>query len=257
MELSGKVALVTGSSRGIGRAIAIALGQAGADVAVHYVNNRARAEDVAREINAAGRRAIVVGGDVAKRAVVNDIVANTQDQLGAIDILVNNGAVFLEGVPLWDITEEQWDRIFAVNVKGPLLTVQAVIPPMKAKNSGAILNISSLGADAVLHGFAAYVSCKGALNALTRSMALELAPWNIRVNALSPGHIDTEDNLEWITADPEREKRFRARIALGRLGKVEEIARTAVFLTSDDAGYITGQVIQAEGGLLMWQGPIV
>src|SRR4030095_11487180 len=164
MELSGKVALVTGSSRGIGRAIALALAQAGADVAVHYASDQAKAEVVAREINGLGRRTVVVGGDVAQRVAVNQMVAQTQAELGAVDILVNNGAVFLEDVPIWEITEDQWDRIFAVNVRGPLLAMQATVPAMKKNKSGVILNISSLGADVALPGFGAYVSSKGALN---------------------------------------------------------------------------------------------
>lgn len=257
MDLSGKVALVTGSSRGIGRGIALGLAKAGADVCVHYATQRGLAEEVAQQIQDMGRRTAISSGDVAQRETVNEIIAQVEHELGPIDILINNGAVFLEGVPVWDISEGQWDRVFAVNVKGPLFGVQAVVSSMKERQSGVILNISSLGADVVLPGFGAYISAKGALNSLTRAMALELAPWNIRVNALSPGHIDTEDNVRWVSGDPEREKRFATRIALGRLGRVEEVAQTAVFLASEGAGYITGQIVNVEGGLLMWQGPIV
>jgi 3-oxoacyl-[acyl-carrier protein] reductase len=257
MELANKVVLVTGSSRGIGRAIALAMAEAGADVVVHYVNNRGLADEVAQQIISLGRRAIVVGGDVSSYTVVEQMVRRTETELGPVDILVNNAAAFLENVPLWDITEEQWDRVFAVNVKGPLFGLQLVVPSMKARKGGVIINISTLGADVVMHGFGAYISSKGALNTMTRAAALELAPWNIRVNAISPGHIDTRENIEWITSDPERDQRFRARIALGRLGSRQEIGKTAVFLASDGAGYITGQVIQVEGGLMTWQGPIV
>lgn len=257
MELSNKVALVTGSSRGIGRAIAVAMAEAGADVAVHYATKRELAEQLAEEIVALGRRAIVVGGDVASHSVVENMVKRTEAELGPIDILVNNAAAFLENVPIWDITEEQWDRVFAVNVKGPLFAMQLVLPSMKKRKTGVIINISTLGADVVMGGFGAYISSKGALNTMTRASALELAPWNIRVNAISPGHIDTQENIEWVTSDPEREKRFRARIALGRLGKRDEIGKTAVFLASDGAGYITGQVLQLDGGIMIWQGPIL
>jgi 3-oxoacyl-[acyl-carrier protein] reductase len=257
MELANRVALVTGSSRGIGRAIALAMAEAGADVAVHYAVNRGLAQELADEIVKLGRRALVVGGDVASYAVVEQMAKRTEAELGPIDILVNNAAAFLENVPIWDITEEQWDRVFAVNVKGPLFAMQLVLPSMKRRRTGVIINISTLGADVAMGGFGAYISSKGALNTMTRAAALELAPWNIRVNSISPGHIDTQENIEWVTTDPEREKRFRARIALGRLGRREEVGKTAVFLASDGAGYITGQVIQLDGGLMIWQGPIV
>ncbi len=226
-------------------------------MAVHYASKRDLAEEVAQQITAMGRRAVVVGGDVSQREAVDEMVARVQGELGPIDILVSNAATFLQDTPIWEISESQWDRIFGVNVKGPLFAAQAVIPSMQARRSGAILNISSLGGEVTMSGMGAYTSGKGAINALTRQMALELAPWNIRVNALAPGHIDTPDNLRWITADPEREARFRARIALGRLGKMEEMGRTAVFLVSDDASYVTGQVLHAEGGIMFWQGPIV
>lgn len=216
----------------------------------------AAAEEVAHEIVSKGRRACLLKGDVSDQQQLNQMVQRVEEVLGPVDILVNNGAVFLENVPLWDITEAQWDRVFAVNLKGPLFAMQAVAPMMKSRRSGVILNISSLGAEVAMHGMGAYISCKSALNALTRAMALELAPWNIRVNALAPGHIDTKENREWIGSDPDREARFQARIALGRLGRADEIGRTAVFLVSEAAGYITGQVINAEGGLMMWQGPI-
>jgi len=257
MELRGKVALVTGSSRGIGAGIARQMAIAGADVAVNYVTNRDLAEGVVEEIVSLGRRGIVVGGDVSDREAVFGMVQQTEKELGPVDILVNNAAAFLEDVPIWEITEQEWDHLFAVNVKGPLFGMQAVALGMQARKAGAIVNISTAGAAMTLDGFGAYVSSKGALDVMTRQMALELAPWNIRVNAIAPGHIDTEDNLEWITADPARHARFKAAIALGRLGKRDEIGTTAVFLASDAAGYITGQVIYAEGGLMIWQGPIV
>lgn len=255
MKLANKVALVTGSARGIGRAIALALAEAGADVAVHYYGDQEQqAQEVAGQIAARGRRTVVVEGDVSDRDAVQRMVRRAGETLGAIDILVNNAATFLDGVALWETTETQWDRVFAVNVKGPLWTVQAVLPAMQSRRSGVILNISSLGADVAMSGFAAYISSKAALNGLTRAMSLELAPWNIRVNALAPGHVDTPETVAWVTEDAAREQRFRTRIALGRLGTTDEMARTALFLVSDDASYITGQVIHAEGGLMMWQG---
>lgn len=256
MRLAGKVALITGSSRGIGRAMVLALAEAGADVAVHYKSSRGRGEQVSQEVASLGRRAVVVGGDVSQRDVVRAMLARVENELGPVDILVNNAAAFLEDTPIWQITEGQWDRVFAVNVKGALFASQAVIPSMQARRSGVILNISTLGADLALGGNAAYISSKGALNSMTRALALELAPWDIRVNALAPGHIDTPDNVKDILGDPERAKRYLARIAMRRLGTMKEVARTALFLVSDDASYITGQVINIDGGVNMWEGPI-
>ncbi len=255
MQLNRKVALVTGSSRGIGRAIAVGLAEAGADIAVNYhATDEGEAEETLRDIEALGRRVHMFEVDVSNHHAVQEMAKNIENKLGAVDILVNNAAIFLEDVPLWDITEEQWDRVFAVNVKGPLFVSQSIIPTMKARRSGAIVNVSSLGADVTVSEMGAYVSSKGALNALTRAMALEFAPWNIRVNAISPGHIGTPETVEWAAANPAREQSLQARIALGRLGKVEEVAQTAIFLASEQAGYITGQVIYVEGGLMTWQG---
>ena len=232
------------------------MARAGADVAVHYATQDRMAEEVAGRIRELGKRAIVVGGDVSSREAVGAMVRRTQEELGPIDILVSNAAAHLGGVPFWEINEESWDRLFAVNVKGQLFAAQAVAPSMRARHTGVILNLSSLGARLTLPGYAAYISRKGAVEALTRAMAVELAPSNIRVNALSPGHIDTPENVEDIMEDPERGERYRARIALGRLGTMDEIGRTAVFLVSEDSGYMTGQVVQVEGGINMWQGPI-
>jgi len=258
MGLDGKVALVTGSSRGIGRAIALALAEAGADVVVNYPTERdlVDAEEVGRGVTSLGRRTMTVMADVTQREAVVGMVERVEGKMGPIDILVNNAAIFQRHVPFWELDEDEWDGLFAVNVKGPLHASQAVTPSMRSRRSGAILNISSLGAVATLPGYAAYVSSKGALEALTRALAVELAPWNITVNAVSPGHIDTPPNVEEIMADPARGERYLKRIALGRLGKMEEVGKTVAFLVSEDAGYITGQVLQVEGGISMWQGPI-
>ena len=258
-RLEGKVALVTGSSRGIGRAIALAMTMAGADVAVHYYpgSQDRMAEEVAGRIRGLGKRAIVVGGDVSSREAVGAMVRRTEEELGPIDILVNNAATRLSGVPFWEIRRRELGPPICGERQGPAVhRPSAVAPSMRARRTGVILNISSLGAELTLPGYAAYVSSKGAVEALTRAMAVELALCNIRVNALAPGHVGTPANVEDIMADPERAESYLARIALGRLGKMDEMGRTAVFLVSEDAGYITGQVIKAEGGVNMWQGPI-
>ena len=257
MTLQGRVAIVTGSSRGIGRGIALAMAEAGAQVVVNYLSNRELAQETARDAREMGAQVLVVGADVSQRADVERLFTRVMERFGRIDILVNNAAVFPPEVPILEVTEADWDRAMAVNLKGPFLCAQAAARQMMRQGAGAIINISSLGSTVVMHDIAAYCATKGGLESLTRALALELAPYGIRVNAIAPGHIDTEDNLAWVAAVPGREDRFRARIALGRLGKIEEVASIAVFLASDASGYITGQVIFVEGGIMTWQGPIL
>lgn len=257
MTLEGRVAVVTGSSRGIGKAIALAMAQAGAHVVINYLANRDLAEEVAREARAMGVQALVVGADVSQRADVERLFSQVLETFGRIDILVNNAAAFQPAVPVVDLPEEEWDRVIAVNLKGQFLCARAAARQMIQQRSGVIINISSLGAQVVMHDMAAYCASKGGVETFTRALALELAQYGIRVNGIAPGHINTEENLAWVAEVSGREERFGARIALGRLGKVEEIASTAVFLASDDSGYITGQILYAEGGIMIWQGPIL
>jgi len=257
MTLEGCVAVVTGSSRGIGKAIALAMAQAGAHVVINYLANRDLAEEVAREARAMGAQALVVGADVSQRADVERLFSQVLETFGRIDILVNNAAAFQPAVPVVDLPEEEWDRVIAVNLKGQFLCARAAARQMIQQRSGVIINISSLGAQVVMHDMAAYCASKGGVETFTRALALELAQYGIRVNGIAPGHINTEENLAWVAEVSGREERFGARIALGRLGKVEEIASTAVFLASDDSGYITGQILYAEGGIMIWQGPIL
>jgi len=257
MTLQSRVAMVTGSSRGIGKGIALAMAQAGAQVVVNYRTNREKAEETAREIEEIGAQALVVGADVSQREDVERLFSQTMDTFGRLDILVNNAAFYPPEVPLLEVRQADWDRAIAVNLKGPFLCAQVAGREMVRQRAGVIINISSLGSTVAMHDMAAYCATKGGLESLTRVLALELAPYCIRVNAIAPGHIDTEENLAWIAAEPGREQRFRARIALGRLGRIEEVASIAVFLASDAATYITGQVIYVEGGLVNWQGPIV
>lgn len=257
MELEGRVAIVTGSSQGIGKGIALALAQAGARVVVNYVSNRELAEEAADAARLMGVQALVVGADVSQRADVERLFSRALETFGRIDILVNNAAAFQPVVPLVELSEADWDRVMSVNLKGSFLCAQVAARQMIRQQSGVIINISSLGSQVLMHNLGAYCASKGGLETLTRALALELAPHGIRVNAIAPGHIATAGNLNWVAAAPGREERFRARIALGRLGKIEEIGSTAVFLASDASGYITGQILYADGGIMMWQGPIL
>jgi len=255
--LMGQVAIVTGASRGIGKGIALGLARAGADVVVNYLTHRDRARATAQQVEELGTRALVLAADVADAKDVERLVGQTIESFGRLDILVNNAVYYPPEVPFFEVTEADWDRATSVNLRGPFLCAQIAGRQMAQQRAGSIINISSLGSTVVMHNMAAYSATQGGLESLTRALALELAPQGIRVNAIAPGHIDTEENLVWVAAATGREQRFRDRIALGRLGRIEEVASVAVFLASEASSYITGQVIYVEGGLMSWQGPIV
>ncbi|HET6236292.1 MAG TPA: SDR family NAD(P)-dependent oxidoreductase [Acetobacteraceae bacterium] len=238
IDLSNRTALVTGASRGIGRAIALILARAGADIAVNYSTRRAEAEEVAHQITALGRRAMPIAADVSDSAAVATTVAAITGTLGPIDLLVNNAGI---GPPhgLDDLTEAVFDRTIAVNLKSAFLCIQAVLPAMRARRFGRIVNISS-GAARGAGGIGVhYNASKAGLEGLTRGYAARLAAEGITVNAIAPSLIDTE------MVAPIRAA--AARIPVGRLGTAEEVAQ-AVLLAMGNA-YMTGQTIQLNGGL--------
>ncbi len=238
VDLSGHVALVTGASRGIGRAIALALAEAGADVAVNYRTRAAGAEDVARQIRALGPRAVTIAADVADGVAVATMAATIKDTLGPIDLLVNNAGIGpAHGID--DLTEAVFDRTIAVNLKSAFLCIQAVLPAMRAGHFGRIVNISS-GAARGAGGIGVhYNASKAGMEGLTRGYAARLAAEGITVNAIAPSLIDTE------MVAPIRAS--AARIPVGRMGTTEEVAQ-AVLLAMGNA-YMTGQTIQLNGGL--------
>jgi 3-oxoacyl-[acyl-carrier protein] reductase len=241
-RLDGKVAIVTGGSRGIGAATARRLAADGARVVVNYAQSATAAEAVVREIEAAGGEAIAVQADVSDRAEVGRLVEAAVEQYGGLDILVNNAGV-LAPAPLADITSEQVERQFGVNVLGALYATQAAVPAFR--NGGRVVNVSSVVAGEPLPGAAVYSASKAALEAITRSLAAELAP-RVRVNAVSPGPTET-DMFDGVRS-PEFEAQALGRTPLGRLGRPDDIADVIAFVASDDAGWITGQVITASGG---------
>jgi len=245
MRLPGKVALVTGAQQGIGRAIAIALGREGADVCVNFLDDQAAAERVAGEVRSLGRKALVVQGDVARSRDVQALVAAAVAELGPPEILVNNAGIFPRAQFL-DLSEQEWDRVLEVNLRGGFLCAQAAARAMiAAGKSGAIINISSSAIRGDARGVH-YSASKAGVLGMTRAMALALAPHRIRVNAIAPGLTDTQQPRDGNT---EEQIAARAReIPLGRIARPEEIARVAVFLASDDAVFITGEVIHANGG---------
>jgi 3-oxoacyl-[acyl-carrier protein] reductase len=245
MSLKHKVAIVTGASRGIGRAIALRLAKDGAAVVVNYAGNAEKAQEVVAEIETAGGRAIAVQADVSK---VSDVVRLFDSTLAAfkqVDILVNNAGVIIYK-PMVEITEVEFDRIMAINVKGTFFACQQAAKRMA--DGGRIINFSSSTTVMMLPTYTAYVATKGAVEQLTHVLAKELGPRKITVNAISPGPTDTELFSEGKT---EQEKQRLGQLAaLGRLGQPQDIASVVALLASDDAGWITGQNIRANGGTI-------
>ena len=244
-RLDGRVAIVTGGSRGIGAATARKLAADGARVVVNYARAAAAAAAVVQEIQTAGGEATAVQADVSDREQVARLVEDTVGRYGRLDVLVNNAGV-LDGAPLDAITDEHVERQFAVNVRGALYATQAAVPAFGTRG-GRVVNVSSVVADAPQPGLAVYSATKAALEAITRSLAAELAPRQVTVNAVAPGATVT-DMLEAVRS-PEFEARVVARTPLGRLGRPVDIADVIAFLASEESGWVTGQVIAASGGL--------
>jgi NAD(P)-dependent dehydrogenase (short-subunit alcohol dehydrogenase family) len=245
MRLSGKVALVTGAQQGIGRAIAVALAREGADVCVNFLDDRDAAERVAGEVRAGGRKAMVVQGDVVRSRDVEAVVTAATRDLGTPDILVNNAGVFPRAQFL-ELAEAEWDHVLGVNLKGGFLCAQAAARAMVAAGRpGAIINISSSAIRGDARGVH-YSASKAGVLGMTRAMALALAPHGIRVNAIAPGLTDTQQPRYGNTEEQIAAR--AAEIPLGRMAQPEEIARVAAFLASEDAAFITGELIHANGG---------
>src|SRR5205814_6306725 len=241
MELSGKIVLVTGAQQGIGRAVALRWAGAGADVAVNWLDDEAAAKRVADEIRAAGRRALAVRADLGRLGEIEAMVATTEEGLGPIDVLVNNAGVFPR-VPFLELRESDWDYVLDVNLKGTCFCAQTVARRMVASGrAGGIINLTSGAAYRGSPRGAHYCASKGGVVSLTRQMALELAPYRIRVNAIAPGLTDTAQP-RYCSSEDELAAAGRA-IPLGRIAQPEDIAKTAAFLASDDAGFITGHCL--------------
>lgn len=247
MLLEGKVALVTGASRGIGKAIALLLAENGADVAVNFAGSTAAAEVVAAEIEKMGRKAILVQGDVSQTEVCAEMVDKVVKELGHIDILVNNAGITRDTL-LLRMKEEDWDAVLNTNLKGVFNCTKASVKYMAKQRSGAIVNISSVVALMGNAGQANYAAAKAGILGFTRSVAKEMAARGIRVNAVTPGFIKTDMTSvlsEKVVAAME------ASIPLARLGEPDDIAKAVLFLVSDNAAYITGQTLHVDGGMVM------
>ena len=252
MRLEGKRALVTGGSRGIGRAIALGLAREGADLAVNCRRSRADADSAVREIEQMGRRAVAVQGSTDSRADVERFVAEAHDVLGGLDVLVNNAGI-LKRTPFLEIGEEEWDSIVDVNLKGYFLVGQAVARRMvEDGTAGAIVNVSSAGQAVAAPNLTHYCVSKAGVEMLTKEMALELAPHRIRVNAVAPGLIETDINRADIAQDAFREGRL-ARIPLREIGTPDDVVGAVVFLASnDEARLMTGASVFVDAGQTIW-----
>ncbi len=243
--LEGRIALVTGASRGIGRAIALRLAEEGCDVAVNYNRSPEAADDVVGAIKALERRAIAVHGDVSSSEQVEAMAAEAADALGEVDILVNNAGIH-QHLKSWEMTPEDWQRVIDVNLTGTYLTSRLIGPRMADRGWGRIVNISSVVAMSGTDHEAHYAASKAGLHGLTKSLALELSPRGVTVNAVAPGWIRTD-----MTADATEEEMAEAMrdVPLGRIGEPEEIAAVVAYLASPEAAYVTGQVLHVNGGM--------
>jgi 3-oxoacyl-[acyl-carrier protein] reductase len=247
IDLTDKSALVTGGSRGIGRAIALRLATQGADVAFSYKGNEVAARETAREIQGLGRRALAVQGDVSDIDAADTVVKAALDAFGKIDILVNNAGITRDDL-IMRMSPEAWREVLETNLFGAFWMTKAVTRPMLKARSGRIINITSVSGQAGQTGQANYSAAKAGLIGLTKATARELASRSITVNAVAPGFVLTELTQE--LPDPLKEE-ITARTPLGRFGTTEEVANAVAFLASDEAAYITGQVLAVDGGLVM------
>jgi 3-oxoacyl-[acyl-carrier protein] reductase len=247
IELTGKSALVTGGSRGIGRAIVLRLATQGADVAFTYRGNAAAAAETAAAVEALGRRVLAIQSDASVGSAADGVVKAVLDAFDKVDILVNNAGITQDEL-IMRMTEEKWDSVISTNLSGAFWMTKAVTRPMLKARGGRIINITSVSGQAGQMGQANYSSAKAGLIGLTKAAARELASRSITVNAVAPGFVLTE-----LTQDlPEPlQAEITARTPLGRFGTTEEIAQAVAFLASDDAAYITGQVLAVDGGLVM------
>lgn len=243
-KLTGKVAVVTGASKGIGAGIAKALGREGASVVVNYASDKAGAERVVSAISEAGGKAVAVGGSVAKSGDVDALFATAKQQFGKVDILVNNAGVY-GFTPLEQVSEEEIQRQFGVNVTGLLLASKAALPLFPAEG-GSIINIGSVVSEQTPAGMVIYNGTKGALDAITRTLAIELGAKKIRVNAVNPGPVKTEGTANF---PPEAFAAMLPRIPAGRIGEPEDIAEVVAFLASDEGRWVNGALLQAAGGM--------
>lgn len=250
MDLTGKTAIITGAASGIGRATAQVLARCGAAVTINYRRNEKDADDLRKEIVSSGGRAIVVQADVTINSDVEALARRAVEEFGPVDILVNNAGSLIERLRILELTEERWDEVMDLNLKSAFLCCKAVVPSMIERKTGAIINLSSIaGRTGGALGSIHYSTAKGGLITFTKGLAKELAPFGIRVNAVSPGVIDTPYHEQFST--PEMMKGYVNGIPMGRVGTAEEVAKVIAFLASDASSYLAGETIEINGGMFM------
>lgn len=247
-RLAGLVALVTGSSKGIGRGIAQRFALEGADVVINYNSDPMGAEEAVAEVRRAGRRAAAIQANLGSLADVQRLVDAAVSEMGRLDVLVNNAGIETHA-PFWDVTERDFDRVLNVNLKGVFFATQAFVRHLRSTNrQGRIVNISSVHEELPFPNFAAYCASKGALRMLTRTLSVELGPLGITINNIAPGAIETPINTALLN-DPQKLRSLISQIPLQRLGQPSDVAGLAAFLASPDAAYVTGSTFTIDGGL--------
>ena len=250
-RLLGRKALITGSSKGIGRGIAVRLAQEGADVVINYNSDPRGAEDALKEVTALGRNGAIIRANLGSVTEVRDLVAQASEALGGLDVLVNNAGIEKHAA-FWDVTEDDFDAVLDVNLKGVFFATQAFVKQcMASGRPGKIVNISSVHEELAFPNFAAYCASKGGVRMLTRTLAVELGPLGITINSIAPGAIETPINAVLLN-DPTKLQSLLGQIPLARLGKPSDVAGLAVFLASSDSNYVTGTTYLIDGGLTVF-----
>jgi 3-oxoacyl-[acyl-carrier protein] reductase len=249
LSLEGRVALVTGGARGIGRAIALRLAEAGADVAVNYLQTAAAAEEVLNEVKRAGRRGLTLRADVSRPAEASALVRAVVEQLGGLDILVCNAGVW-EGASVEEMDEALWDRALDINLKGTWAVCRAAVPALKRRGRGRIVIISSTAGQRGEAFYSNYAAAKGGQLSFTKSLASELGPYGVTCNAVAPGWVETEMTAA-VMADPLRRREIERTIPVGRIATADDVAGPVLFLCSEWARHITGEVLNVNGGSVL------
>lgn len=248
MRLKDKIALVTGSSQGIGRAIAVRFAQEGADVVINYNRTAKGAEEALAEVEALGRRGLIVKADLGNVEDIRRLINQGVKHFGRLDILVNNAGLETHA-PFWEVNEEDYDKVLNVNLKGVFFATQEFVRHLRAtERRGRVVNISSVHEELPFPNFTAYCASKGGVKMLTRNLAVELGPLGININNIAPGAIETPINTKLLN-DPQKLGALLAQIPMGRLGQTRDVAGVAVFLASDEADYVTGSTYYVDGGL--------
>lgn len=250
-RLLGRKALITGSSKGIGRGIAVRLAQEGADVVINYNSDPRGAEEALTEVTALGRCGAIIRANLGSVGEVRDLVAQASEALGGLDVLVNNAGIEKHAA-FWDVTEHDFDAVLDVNLKGVFFATQAFVKHcMTSGRPGKIVNISSVHEELAFPNFAAYCASKGGVRMLTRTLAVELGPLGITINSIAPGAIETPINAALLN-DPVKLQSLVGQIPLARLGRPDDVAGLAVFLASSDSDYVTGTTYLVDGGLTVF-----